>query len=76
MSNSFISPIATTKSGATTPTRIDLGAMAMKGYSIYPRAPLTGASLSDCLVSYQDTHWRWSNASAEMQSVYSTPQPT
>ena len=31
---------------------VDLGAMAMKEYTIFPRAPLTGGLQSDCLVSY------------------------
>ena len=33
--------------------RVDLGAMAMKGYSAFPKAPaLLETSPSDCLVSY------------------------
>ena len=33
--------------------RVDLGAMAMKGYSAFPKAPgIAGTSPSDCLVSY------------------------
>ena len=32
--------------------RVDLGAMAMKGFSAFPKA-----TASDCLVSYQDTRW-------------------
>ena len=36
--------------------RVDLGAMAMKGCSAFPKV-ITGTSSSDCLVSYnQDTH--------------------
>ena len=31
--------------------RVDLGAIAMKGYSAFPKAP-AGTSPSDCLVSY------------------------
>ena len=38
--------------------RVDLGAMVMKEYSKFPRAPLTGASLSDYLMTYQDIHWK------------------
>ena len=34
--------------------RVDLGAMAIKGYSAFPKAPALLAP-SDCLVSYQDT---------------------
>ena len=33
--------------------RVDLGAMAMKGYSVFPQSPsITGTLHSDCLVSY------------------------
>ena len=32
--------------------RVDVRAMAMKRYSIFPRASLTGVSLSDGLMSY------------------------
>ena len=34
---------------------MDLGAMAMKGYCAFPKALELLASLSDCLLSYQDT---------------------
>ena len=39
MSNSSIWPIDRTLSDATTPARVDLGTMAMNGYSTLPRAP-------------------------------------
>ena len=53
--------------------RIDLGAMVMKGY--FPQSfSITGASPSDCLVSYPGHSLRESYPSAEMQSVYSTAQ--
>ena len=53
--------------------RVDLGAMAIKGYSAFPKAP---ASLEfhhqtvQCHI--QDTRWERSYPSAEVQSVYST----
>ena len=51
--------------------RVDLGAMAMKGYSLFPR--ITGTSPSDCLVSYPGHALvGGSYPSAEVQSVYST----
>ena len=39
MSNCFIWPIGWILSGATTCDLVDLGAMAMKGYSAFPKAP-------------------------------------
>ena len=47
--------------------RVDLGAMAMKGYSAFPKAPA-----SDCLVSYSGHSLGESYPCAEKQSVYST----
>ena len=48
--------------------RVDLGAMAMKGCSAFPKTS------SECLVSY--SVWGWeSYFSAEQQSVYSTASP-
>ena len=49
---------------------VDLGVMAMKGYSAFSKA--TEASRSDCLVSYTGHSLGESYSSAEMQSVYST----
>ena len=53
-------------------TKVDKGAMAMKGYSAFPKAP---ASLENhhqiVLCHIQDTHWG-SYPSAEVQLVYST----
>ena len=38
--------------------RVDLGVMAMKEYSAFPKAPAnTDTSSSDCFVSYQGTRW-------------------
>ena len=52
--------------------RVDLGAMAMKGYSDFPqRSRITGTSPLDFSVSYQGYALRESYTSAEMQSVYS-----
>ena len=34
--------------------RVDLETMSIKDYSIFPKAPLTGASSSDCLRSYPE----------------------
>ena len=50
--------------------RLDLGAMAVKGYSAFSKAP---ASLSDCLVSCTGhlLGWGASYLLAEKQSVYS-----
>ena len=50
--------------------RILSGATTM-GHSGPVSNGITGALPSDCLVSYQDTHWRESYPSAGMQSVYS-----
>ena len=36
--------------------RVDLGVMAMKGYSPFPSFSITEASLSDCLPSYIKGH--------------------
>ena len=62
MSNSFIWPIDTTLSDATTPGQSGPG-------SIPQRSCIAGASPSDCLVSYPGHLLRESYLSAEMQSV-------
>ena len=49
--------------------RVDLGAMAVKGYSTFSKAE---ASLSDSLMSYPRRLLGRSDLSAEMQLVYST----
>ena len=49
--------------------RVDLGAMAIEGYSAFPKA---GTSPSDCLVSYPGHPLGGSYPFAEKQSVYST----
>ena len=51
--------------------RLDLGAMAIKRYSTFPKAP-AGASPSDYLVSYPGHSLGKSYSSAKTQSVNST----
>ena len=52
--------------------RVDLGAMEMKGCSIFPKASaLLGPRHQTVLCVIQDTHWGLT-PSAEAQSVYST----
>ena len=55
--------------------RVELGVMAIKGYSTLPQSSsITAASLSDCLMSYLE-HWLAGGGSypaAGMQSAYST----
>ena len=53
--------------------RVDLEAMAMKGYSAFPqRSNSTEVSPSYCLVSYSGHSLGESYPSEEMQLVYST----
>ena len=54
--------------------RVDLGAMAIKGYSAFPQNfSIAGTSPSDCLVSYPEHSLGvGSYPSAEKQLVYST----
>ena len=53
MSNSSIWPTDTTLSGATTPGQSGPGSNGNEGvFSILQISNITGASLSDCLVSY------------------------
>ena len=58
--------------------KLDLGAMAIKGVlNILQRRSITEALSSDCLVSYpRHSFGGESYLSAEVQSVYSQPQPT
>ena len=54
--------------------RVDLGAMAIKGILCIPQRSInTGASPSNCFVSYPGHSLEESYPSAKMQSVYSTP---
>ena len=53
--------------------RVDLGAMAMKGYSALPKAPAILEPYHQIVYCHiQDTHCGGSYPSAEMQPVYST----
>ena len=52
--------------------REDLRAMATTKHSMFLRAPLTGASPSDCLMSYPKHSLEESYSFADMQSVYFT----
>ena len=53
-------------------SRVDLGAAAMKEYPGLPKAHvITGASPSDCLVSYPEQSLVWSYPSAETLSLCS-----
>ena len=46
-------------SDATTPGQSGPGSNGNEGVLRIPQSPsITGTSPSDCLVSYQDTHWR------------------
>ena len=73
MSNSSIWPIDRTQSGATTPGQIGPGSNGYEGVPHNPQSRnITGASLSDCLVSYPRHSFVGSYSLAEMQSVYST----
>ena len=49
---------------------VDLGAMAMNGYSAFQNSRIAGAWLSDCLMSYPRHLLGESNPSVEMQSVF------
>ena len=54
-------------------TRVDLGAMAMKGCSTFPQAPASLESHYQIVLCHiQDTRCGESYSSAEKQSVYST----
>ena len=71
MFNSSIWPIDMTLSGATTPGQSGSGSNGSEGvFHIIQSSSITGASLSDCLVSYPGHSM--GDSSAEMQSVYST----
>ena len=77
MWNSSIRPINRTQSGATTLGQSEPGSDGNEGLLRIPQSSsITEASLSYCLVSLTG-HSLWeSYPSAEMQSVYSTAQPT
>ena len=69
-----IRPIYKNLSGATTPGQSGPGSNASEGILHINQFYKVGALPSDGLMSYQDTLWRGSYCSAEMQSVYSTVQ--
>ena len=52
--------------------RVDLGAMAVKGYTAFPETPELLVSSSDFSVSYPGHALGASYPTAEMKSVYST----
>ena len=69
-------PIDRTLSGTTTLGQSELGSNINEGV-LYISQSSSITAPSNCLVSYQDTHWGWgvgSYPSAEKQSVYSTAQ--
>ena len=73
MSNSSIWPIDRTLSGATTLGQSGSWSNGNEGVLYIPQSSsITGASLSDCLVSYSKHSLEESYSSVEMQSVYVT----
>ena len=73
MSNSSIWPINRTLLSVTTPDQSGPGNNGDEEvFSIDKNSSITGASLSDCLVSYPGHLFVGSYPFAEMQSVYST----
>ena len=74
MSDDSIWPIDGTLSGATTLGQSGPGSNGNEGVLHIPQSSsVTGASSSDCLMSYPGNDVR--ESSAEMQSVYSTIPP-
>ena len=70
---SSIWPIDRALSGATNPGQSWPGSYGNEGILCIPQiSNNTVTSSSNCLVSYQDTHWSEVLPSAEMPSVYST----
>ena len=60
MSNSSFCHIDRSLLGATTPGQSEPGSDVNEGIlCISQSTTITGAPQSDCLVSYQDTDWRW-----------------
>ena len=56
---------------STTPARVNLGDMVIKGYFASPKTPASLMVTSDCLVSYLGHSFGVSYPSAEIQSVFS-----
>ena len=69
MLNSSIRPINETLLGDTTPGQSGPGSNGNKRILYIPQSSRTGASSSDCFVSYQDTRWL---GEVKMQLAYST----
>ena len=72
MQFSSIWPIDRTLSGATNPGRCQPGSNGNEEVLYILQSSRTGASPTDCLVSYLGYMWRESYLSVEMQSMYST----
>ena len=68
-----IGAIDGTLSSATTPSQSEPGSNAYEGVLRIPKSSKTGASRSDCFMSYPKHLLGESYPSAVMQSVYSTP---
>ena len=75
MSNIYICSIVRTLSSATTPGQSGPGNNGNEGVLLIPQSSMTGASLSDCIMSYPAHLFGGFYPSAEMQSVYSTTLP-
>ena len=57
--------------------RVDLGAMAIKGYSAFPKAPATLEPQHQIVLCYiQDTHWRGFTPLQGSSRCILQPQPT
>ena len=76
MSNSSIRPIDRPISDATTPGQNGSGSNGNKGVLHISQSSRTGASSSDCLMSYPGHSVVGSYPTAEIQSVYSTAPAT
>ena len=74
MSNISCWPINRTLSGTTTPCQSGPESNGNEGVPRFPQSSKTGASPSDCLVSYPGHSLEESYPSTEMQLVYSTAQ--
>ena len=72
MSISSISPIDKTLSGAASPGQSGPGSDGSEGVLIIPQMFKTGASPSDCLMSYPGHSWEGAYFPAKIQSVYYT----
>ena len=74
---SSIWPIDRALSGATTPGQSGSGSDSNEGVLCIPQSSsITGTSPSDCLVSYQDTHWESLTPQQRSSWCILQPQPT